>query len=558
MRLRSLLILVLALALPATGVALAKKRHHRHHPKQPPKMQLLSRAANGGFPNGPSHNGAFSQDRQLATYAAFDSDASNLVKGDDNGFTDVFVVQRARPYSDKGEPWKRGKTRIVSRAPGRGQANGLSYLPDLDGEQTHRPRCVAFVSEASNLVGGDTNGVADAFVKDLRSGRTQRVSVNSQGVEANGPTTEVKVDGHCDRVAFVAGASNLALTETDKPAWRSAVTAAPAAGTRQVYVRVLGRNTDNAGLRGLTFLASANSSGQPGSGESYDLAFARSGGGCGRQKRCGDFSGEAVFFASTATNLSGVDSEPGADVYRRSFDRNFVRLRFPHPRRVDGERVRSTLVGVGPLRLRTRLMSITARGTKGNGPSDQPATTDAGHYIAFRTAASNLLGRDSNGQPDVVRLNTRDGSFDAVSRTRRGALGNGPSGEPALGRTGEDVVFESRASNFDGNDKNCTGDLYHMDFPANNQILSSLDSRDHVPIAPFGTRAACPAAIAAPIVHPAASYYVNYMLLESSFPLLDYPLGKKVFPKMSSTRAARASTTDSNLHQVYLRYLSPR
>jgi hypothetical protein len=551
----SLLILVLALAVPAAAVA--KKRHHRH-PAGPPKMQLLSRAVNGGFPNGPSHDGAFSQDRQLASYAAFDSDASNIVTGDDNGFTDVFVVRRDRPYSDRGEPWKRGKTRIVSRAPGRGQANGRSYLPDIDGEQTHRPRCVAFISEASNLVGGDTNGVADAFVKDLHTGRIQRVSVNSHGVQADGPTTEVKVDGHCDRVAFVADAPDLALTQTNKPTRQSAVTTVPAAGTRQVYVRVLGRNTDNAGLSGLTFLASASTGGEAGNGDSYDLAFARGGGGCGRQARCGDFSGEAVFFASTATNLSGADADSMPDVYRRSFDRHFVRMRFPRPRHVDGELVRSTLVGVGPLRMGTRLMSITARGTKGNGPSDQPATTDSGHYLAFRTAASNLIGRDGNGQPDVVRLNAGDRSFVAVSRTRHGAMGDGSSGEPAIGRTGEDILFESVASNFNANDKNCTGDVYHMDFPANHQILSSLDSRDHVPNAPFGTRAPCPAAIAAPVIHPAASYYLNYMLVEASFPLLDYPLGKKVFPNMSSTRAARASTTDSQLHQVYLRFLSPR
>jgi hypothetical protein len=556
MRLTSLLVL-LTLLVPAAA-ADAKKKHPRHHKAGPPKMQLLSRAANGGFPNGPSHNGNFSQDRQLATYAAFDSDASNIVSGDSNGVTDVFIVRRARPYSDKGEAWKRGTTHLVSRAPNGGPANGPSYLPDLDGEQTHRPRCIAFVSEASNLVPNDTNGVADAFVKDLHTGRIQRVSVGSHGEQADGPTSEVKVDGHCDRVAFVAQATNLGLADTAKPAWKSAVTSAPAPGTRQVYVRVLGRNTDNAGLKGLTFLASANGSGEPANGDSYDLAFARSGGGCGRQARCGDFSGEAVFFASDATNLSPDDQEPGADIYRRSFDRAFVRMRFPTRRHVDGELVRATLVGVGPLRMRTRLLSITRKGHKGNGPSDQPATTDSGHYVVFRTAASNLVAGDHNEHTDVLRLDTREDTFSVVSRTRHRALGNGDSGAPAIGRTGEDVVFESSASNLNPNDKNCTGDVYHMDFPANNQILSSLDSRDHVPNAPYGTTAPCPAAIAAPVVHPAASYYLNYMLVEGGFPLLDYKLGKKLFPKMSSTRAARISTTDSAMHQVYLRYLSPR
>ena len=49
--------------------------------RTPPRVQLLSRSLSGGFPNGPSHDGAISQDRQYARYAAFDSDASDIVRG---------------------------------------------------------------------------------------------------------------------------------------------------------------------------------------------------------------------------------------------------------------------------------------------------------------------------------------------------------------------------------------------------------------------------------------------------------------------------------------------
>src|SRR4051794_421545 len=512
-----------------------------------PKMQLLSKSASGGFPNGASHNGVFSQDRQLASLAAFDSDASNIVGGDVNGFTDVFLVHRKRPYTDKGEAWQRGRVSLISRARDGGPANGRSYAPDIDGEQANRPRCIAFVSEASNLVPGDTNGVADAFVKNLRTGRLQRVSVNSAGEQANGPTTEVEIDGHCERAAFVADASNLALTATGKLAWKSAITGVPAPGTKQVYVRVIDSRTDNTGLKGLTFLASATSAGDPGNGASYDLAFARGGGGCGRQGRCGDFSGEAVFFASQATNLSTADPDPGADVSRRSFDRHFVRMRFPHVRHVDGERVRSTFVGVGPLRMSTRLMSVNSNGERGNGPSDQPAATDSGQYVAFRTEASNLLGKDGNHHADVVRLEPASGDFEAISRTRRDRLGNGPSSHPAIGRTGQDVVFESSASNLNSNDKNCTGDVYHLDIPANNQILSSLDSGDDVPNAPYGTPDRCPRVVAAPIANPRVSYYLNYMLLESSYVLLDRPLAKRAFPRVGRAKAATMSRTQPRL-----------
>jgi hypothetical protein len=220
--------------------------------------------------------------------------------------------------------------------------------------------------------------------------------------------------------------------------------------------------------------------------------------------------------------------------------------------------VRSTLVGVGPLRMTTRLMSVNSDGERGNGPSDQPAVTDSGQYVVFRTGASNLLGHDANQQTDIVRLETATGDFDAISRTRHGRLANGPSSHPAIGRTGQDIVFESDASNLNPNDKNCTGDVYHLDMPANNQILSSLDSADNVPNAPYGTPEPCPAVVAAPIANPSVSYYLNYMLLESSYVLLDKPMAKRVFPKVGRTGAARRSLNDPRLHQVYLRYLSPR
>ena len=525
----------------------------------PPRMQLISRAAGGGFPNGPSHDGVISQDRQFASLVAFDSDASNIVRGDSNGLTDVFLVHRKKPYGLKGPPWRRAKTVLASRGIGGKPANGRSYAPDLDGEQLHTPRCLAFVSDASNLVPGDTNGVADAFILFLRSGKIRRVSVGSAGQQANGATYEVKVDGHCDRVAFVSDATNLALTGSSKLSWRSAVTAPPPAGVKQVYVRMLDSRTDNSGLRGMTFLASANAAGQPGDADSSQIAFARSGGGCGRQGRCGSFSGEAVAFASQADNLAPGDGNGVSDVFLRSFPRRFVRMRFPHTTRVLGEKVRSTLVGVGPLQLKTTLISAGPGGAPANGASDEPAVNDSGDVVAFRTAASNVLPGDSNGKTDVVRVDTLHATTSLVSRTRSGQFGDGNSGKPAIGRTGQDVLFQSDAGNFNGNDKNCTGDIYHLDIPhRNNQILTSLDSLNRVPNAPYGTPAACPSTIAAPQENPAVSNYLNYAVWEASFPILDVPLASRLFRGMSLDSAASLSKSDPDLHQVYMRYLGPR
>src|SRR3954470_13633791 len=269
---------------------------------------LASRTPSGGFPNGPSSHAAFSQDRTAASLLAFDSLASDLVAGDSNGFGDVFVVHRAKPFNAgarKATRWKPGATVLVSAGMGGAPADGASFLPDLDGDQLHGAHCVAFLSDATNLVPGDTNGVTDAFVKDLSNGSVTRVSVSSSGEQADGASFDVQVDGACDRVAFTSNASNLALLRSQVPkpvvvdspltgAQRRrcrartphkpcktrklrvksrrapAATTAPPGGTKQVYVRVLGGEKDDEGLVGLTFLASASRTGQAGNADSFD------------------------------------------------------------------------------------------------------------------------------------------------------------------------------------------------------------------------------------------------------------------------------------------------
>jgi len=104
-------------------------------------------------------------------YVAFQSSATNLVAGDSNGTADVFVHDRST-----------GQTTRVSVAGDGSQGNNVSYNPRLSGDG----RFVAFRSDATNLVAGDTNGVRDVFVHDCVTGATTRVSVDSGGVQGNG------------------------------------------------------------------------------------------------------------------------------------------------------------------------------------------------------------------------------------------------------------------------------------------------------------------------------------------------------------------------------------
>src|SRR5262249_38177421 len=123
-------------------------------------------------------------------YVAFWSDARNLVSGDTNAVRDVFVHDR-----------QTGITERVSVDSSGIQGNGDSGFPygtaiSADG------RYVAFGSQASNLVSGDTNAVRDIFVRDRQSGTTERVSVDSLGTQSNYDSEfpSISGDGRC--VAF--------------------------------------------------------------------------------------------------------------------------------------------------------------------------------------------------------------------------------------------------------------------------------------------------------------------------------------------------------------------
>src|SRR4051794_17524632 len=370
--LASLAAAVLVAALPATA--------HAFDPTKDRETHLLSRALDGGFPNGPSRNAVFAQNGQGASFVAFESDASNIVAGATNGVTDVFVVRRGGSFTQKnGEPWQpAGPAQLVSTGLGGAPANGPSYDPQADGDAKHRaPHCVAFVSQAANLVPNDTNGKADAFVKDLRSGVVTRVSVGKGGLQSDGDTFDVAIDGSCTRVAFTSNASNLYLAR-GRGASKFLRTQSPPLGSKQVYVRLLTGSKDNRKLKGVTFLASASNRGVPGAGDSYDVAFGRLGDGC--PKRCGTSTGDSVAFTSTAANLAGRDHNGVSDVYQRTFYRPVKR--FKHKQ--------------GVIRPRTVLISGTRSGEAGNGPSSNPASNDDGEFVVFQTDATNLASGDHN------------------------------------------------------------------------------------------------------------------------------------------------------------------
>src|SRR3954462_7879068 len=109
--LRLLIAAVLCAAFLPAGTAFAQADSNR-------TTFLLSRAYDGGLPNGVSRNAAVSHDQRIARHIAYESDATNIVPNDTNGLTDIFVVHRAPPWGDNGTPWTIGSTDLVSHALG--------------------------------------------------------------------------------------------------------------------------------------------------------------------------------------------------------------------------------------------------------------------------------------------------------------------------------------------------------------------------------------------------------------------------------------------------------
>lgn len=121
-------------------------------------------------------------------YVAFDSTAPNLVPGDTNGVGDVFVFDRAD-----------SSVRRISDAPDGAPGDAGSGLAAISADGSR----IAFVSKAANLVPGDTNGYADAFVADVDIGQVRRIGLDAGGAQAQGDVDAVALSGDGATAAVV-------------------------------------------------------------------------------------------------------------------------------------------------------------------------------------------------------------------------------------------------------------------------------------------------------------------------------------------------------------------
>ncbi len=167
------------------------------HDRQTSTTTRISVDSAGLQSNGNSSDPSISDDGR---YVAFESGASNLVPGDTNGVSDIFVHDRST-----------GTTRRVNLGLGGSEANRFSTSPAISANG----ETVAYVSSADNLVARDTNAFRDVFVVDLDSGTTRRVSVDSDGTEVFGSSILPTISGDGARVAFQSDADGLVVGDTN-------------------------------------------------------------------------------------------------------------------------------------------------------------------------------------------------------------------------------------------------------------------------------------------------------------------------------------------------------
>ena len=333
--------------------------------------------------NGLSEEAAITPDGRYVAFASF---ASNLVAGDHNGTIDIFVRDRLTRT-----------TECVSVNLSGWPGNDGSSFPSISADG----RFVAFSSWAKNLVPGDTNARPDVFVRDRQAGSTELVSVDSAGNQGNASSlldyswSTISADGRC--VAFWSYANNLVSGDVNT--------------IEDVFVH--DRQT------GTTERVSVDSSGHESDGQSSMVSISA--------------DGNLVGFVSYADNLVTGDTNGVADA-------------FVHDRQSGA----------------TERVNVDSVGTQGDDRCGYPPVFSGdGRFVAFDSAASNLVSGDTNGFADVFLHDRQSGTTERVSVSSNGAEGDSFSEAPAISADGRIVAFQSAASNLVPGDTNFTYDDFN-------------------------------------------------------------------------------------------------
>lgn len=322
-------------------------------------------------------------------FVAFYSVASNLVPGNDG--SGIYVHDR-----------ETGATELVSVDSAGIKANGSVLNPAISGNG----RFVAFGSSASNLVPGDSNGAYDIFVHDRVTGATERVSVTSRGQQGNDQSGNPSISTDGSIVAFDSFASNLVPGDNNS--------------NTDIFVH----NREN----GNTMRVSVDSAGHQGNSASFDPAISA--------------DGRFVAFSSLASNLVAGDTNTFCEII--TF---IVNITEPSTSNCGDIFVHDRQTRT------TERVSVDSAGAQANSTSFDPAISADGRFVAFISAASNLVAGDTNGLTDIFVHDRWTGATERVS------VGSGP----AISADGRFVAFHSLATNLVADDTNGALDVFVHD-----------------------------------------------------------------------------------------------
>jgi Tol biopolymer transport system component len=297
-------------------------------------------------------------------------------------------------------------TRVSVSSTGQ-QVNAYFREPSISGDG----RFVAFVSDATNLVPGDTNNWLDVFVHDRYTGETTLASVSSTGQQGIGHSYKPSISADGRFVAFVSEATNLVPNDTND--WDD--------------VFVHDRQT------GVTTLVSVSSTGQQGTGYSDGPSISA--------------DGQFVAFVSSATNLVPDDAKDWLDV-------------FVHDRQT-GE---------------TALVSVSSKGEQANGGSASFASSISadGRFVAFISVATNLVPDDTNNWDDVFVHDRQTEQTTLVSVSSTGQQGDSYIREFSLSADGRFVAFSSAATNLVPDNSDGRLDVFVHDRQTEETTLASV------------------------------------------------------------------------------------
>ncbi|MBM0274863.1 TolB family protein [Micromonospora tarensis] len=385
-------------------------------------IALVDAASDGTPGNGGVGGSDISDDGR---YVAFASTSDNLVPGDTNDNTDIFVRDT-----------ETGTTTLVSAGlDGQPANDGATYTAAISGNG----RYVAFTSYASNLVPGDTNNERDVFVHDRQTGSTTLVSAFAGGRQIRGSSSGATISDDGRYTAFIVTSYSGDLD--DQGLWLYGQVA-------YVHDSQLGKTTRVSpqadGGSDLTAYEVAIS------GSGRQVAFSGSGDWIGDGgTSTGIFVHDLTSGATVRANLPATEGEfrNGANP---SISRDGTKVSWesyepyvPTDTNAMGD------VYVRDLTADTTVLVSASRGSAGAGNSYSTSGRLAagGRYVSFYSSASDLAPRDGNGiASDVFVRDLNTGRTTAVSTTAAGATGNGESFHANPSANGSRIVFSSRAT----------------------------------------------------------------------------------------------------------------